>query len=148
MLTSLPAIPDTRADGERADAAALLSRPPSVPAALAETAPVVDEMALALQERAVSGALRAAPTVLGAGVAFAVAAAAALGHFGRPIETQGWIALALLVALLRWVHVLRSRSALPRPSPARWVPRYLAGMGAGTLLWAALPWLSFAAAEP
>ena len=143
MLTLPPAIPD-----ERADAAAPLSRPSFVAAAPAEAETPVDEMVLALQERAVSGALRAAPTVLGAGVALAVAAASVLGHFGRPIGTQGWIALALLVPLLRWVHALRSRSALPPPAPTRWVPRYLAGMAASTLLWAALPWLSFAAAEP
>jgi diguanylate cyclase (GGDEF)-like protein len=144
MLTSPPPLPDD----ERADTPVVPSRPASLPAALAQADAPIDEMALALQERAVSGALRAAPTVLGAGTVLAVAAASVLGLFGRPIATQGWIALALLVSLLRWVHVLRSRSALPPPSPARWVPRYLAGMAAGTLLWAALPWLSFAAAEP
>lgn len=48
MLTLPPAIPD-----ERADAAAPLSRPSFVAAAPAEAETPVDEMVLALQERAV-----------------------------------------------------------------------------------------------
>ncbi|MFT3956124.1 MAG: EAL domain-containing protein [Piscinibacter sp.] len=147
MLTSQPASPDD----ESADAAVVSSRPASAPAALAEPDPPVDEMLLALQERAVSGALRGAPTVLGAGAVLAVAAAASLGelgHLGQAGFAHVWVVVSLLALLLRFVHAQRSRSALPPPEPARWVPRYLAGMAVSAVLWAALPWASFADAEP
>ena len=150
MLTSPPAL----SDDERLEAAATPSRPASLPAPLAEPAeaePAVDQIALALQERAVSGALRAAPTVLGAGAVLAVAAASSLGelgHLGQAGFAHVWVGVALLVLLLRFIHVWRSRAALPPPEPGRWVPRYLAGMAVSAVLWASLPWATFADAEP
>ncbi len=147
MLTSPPAL----TDDERTEAAAASSRPASMPAALVDPEAPIDEMALALQDYAVSDALRAAPMVLGVGSVLAIAAASSLGelgHLGQPGFAHVWIVVALLVLLLRFVHALRSRSVLPPPEPARWVPRYLAGMAGSSLLWAALPWTSFADAEP
>ena len=125
---------------------ALSDRPVSVPPA----APAEPEQAvtvLSLPERAMRGAMRLAPSALGALGVVVLAVALELGLPGSAVG-RAWLGLALLVPGLRLAHVLRARRQLPPPAPTRWVPQYLAGMGVSALLWAALPWLAFGDAEP
>jgi diguanylate cyclase (GGDEF)-like protein len=118
------------------------SAPPSTPAEQAQQAVV-----LTLPERAMRGAVRAAPVALAALALLVLATGIELALFARPAGRL-WLGLALLVPGLRLAHTLRARSVLPPPAPNRWVPQYLAGLGASALLWAALPWIAFGDAEP
>ncbi len=116
--------------------------PPSTPAELAQEAIV-----LSLPERAMLGALHAAPSSLGALALVVLAAAFELALWGS-FAGRVWLGLALAVPALRLVHVLRARAQVRPPAPTRWVPQYLTGLAASALLWAALPWIAFDAAEP
>ncbi len=133
MLTAEPA---SRTD----DAVAASPAAPSEPTAR-------DALVLSLPERAMRGALRAAPAALGALALVVVAVAFELGLFGSA-DGRLWLGLALLLPGLRLAHALVARAKLPPPNPARWVPQYLVGLALSSLLWAALPWLAFGAAEP
>ncbi|MGD9835689.1 MAG: hypothetical protein AB7U92_23305, partial [Piscinibacter sp.] len=126
---------------------------PSVPASAdAATAPVraaQGSLPDSLPERAMRGALRAAPKVIAALAVLVPAAFFGLASWAD--ATSGLKVLlggGLVLLALRLAHALRARAMLPPPPAARWVPQYLAGAGAMSLWWAALPWLAFAAAEP
>jgi diguanylate cyclase (GGDEF)-like protein len=128
MLTSVPAPAE--------DAAAPV---PAAPAPLTDSLP----------ERAMRGALRAAPKVMAALALLMLAAVFGLASWAEATTgLKSLLGAGLILLALRLAHVLRARVAMPPPSAARWVPQYLAGMGAMALWWASLPWLAFAAAEP
>ncbi len=131
MLTSVPASID--------DAAAPAPAPPP------PAGPLLDS----LPERAMRGALRAAPLVVGALAALIVATVLGLGGWSdAPADLKIALGVALLLLALRLAHVMLARSRMPPPAAARWVPQYLAGVAATALWWAALPWIAFAGAEP
>ncbi len=100
-----------------------------------------------LDERALLGALRAAPAALGIVAALACAATLELGLFAS-VPGRLWVALALLLQGLRFAHVMRARATVPPPAPSRWVPQYLGGLVLSNAFWAALPWVTFATVEP
>ena len=129
MLTSLPAPTDD---------AIRVSEPAVSDSAAIE--PLVDT---ALHDDIVSGALRAAPAVIGAGALLALGTAASLGQFNALAGARMWLAAALLLVTLRLAHWARARAAAPLHDPMRWTQQYMIGVAAGSLLWAALPWLRF-----
>ncbi len=106
-----------------------------------------EALVLSLPERAMRGALRAAPPALGALALAVLAVAFELGLFGSA-DGRLWLGAALLVPGLRLAHALAARAKMPPPDPGRWVPQDLAGLALSSLLWVALPGLAFAAAEP
>ena len=55
-----------------------------------------------------------------------------------------WLMLCLTVLGLRLMHALHWRSAAVPPPAKVLVQQYAAGVGASALLWAVLPWVSFA----
>lgn len=133
MLTSVPAAADE-------DAASV---------APADAAPSAEAPHHALPERAMRGAMRAAPTVIGAQALLVVAAVLGLAPWSDAAPgLKLLLGIGLLLLAARLAHVLRARVKLPPPPPARWVPQYLAGTAAMALWWAVLPWLAFADAEP
>ncbi len=131
MLTSVPASTD--------DVAA------PAPAASPPAGPMEDS----LPERAMRGALRAAPLVVGSLAVLVVATVLGLGGWSdAPAPLKIALGVALLLLALRLAHVTVARSRMPPPDAARWVPQYLAGVAVTALWWAALPWIAFAGAEP
>ena len=119
----------------------------AAPASVAPQESSHEAIVLSLPERALRGALRTAPSALAALAVVVLAAAFELALFG---STAGrlWLGLALFHLCLRLAHTLIARAKLPPPAPTRWVPQYLAGLAGSSLLWAALPWVAFADAEP
>jgi diguanylate cyclase (GGDEF)-like protein len=127
----------------------LTSAPAPADAAAAPVPAAQGSLPDSLPERAMRGALRAAPKVIAALAVLVLAAFFGLASWAE--ATSGLKILlggGFLLLALRLAHVLRARATMPPPPAARWVPQYLAGAGAMSLWWAALPWLAFAAAEP
>ncbi len=135
MLTSLPAPDD---DDVRVSAPA---------ASIAPAAPVEPVDDAALHDDVVSGALRAAPAVIGAGALLALVTAVSLGQFNALAEARQWLGAALLLVTLRLLHWVRARATAPLSDPMRWTRHYMFGVAATAVLWAALPWLRFAGLE-
>ncbi len=131
MLTSLPVSEDD----------AIRVSEPAVSIAQAAAEPVVDT---ALHDDVVSGALRAAPAVTGAGALLALLTAVSLGQFNTLAHARSWLGAALLLVTLRLAHWARARATAPLADPMRWTRNYMLGVAATALLWAALPWLRFA----
>jgi len=128
---------------------AIASPMPAVSApAAADDTPSAARALAALPEHAMQGVWRAAPVGLAVQAQLALVASLGLGQLSASPWARGWLGLVWVVLGLRLAHVVRARRALPPPAAQRWVPQYLGGVAVSALLWAALPWIAFAAAEP
>ena len=121
--------------------------PPSTHWADELAGPVSEGAVPELMNESAATLYRHAPLGLASSALMAVLMMLAIDLVSPGKASWAWLMVCLLVLGVRLAHALHWRSAAAPPPAKVLVQQYAIGVGASAMLWAALPWISYAALD-
>ena len=121
--------------------------PPSTHWADEPAGPVSEGAVPELMNESAATLYRHAPLGLASSALMAVLTMLAIDLVSPGKASWAWLMVCLLVLGVRLAHALHWRSAAAPPPAKVLVQQYAIGVGASAMLWAALPWISYAALD-